>query len=375
MCATVSLGGLAVGLYLALISVTLWGKIFALSTFAFSTLPLVATLACVSTLHRRRWKTFGFTLSALLALAAAGFLLVVPDGQAPVGSPVQQRFSHGQSFPRYNVANLEPEIEQINLGLHLIPFLDNLFTPEKTHRLTKLTLDLYQEMDRDPNFRALGSAMGGAYADLLGFPSYPPGHYYLYIPRSAPPGPLSAIVFLHGSAGNFKIYTWVWSQLAEQLGCVIIAPSFGFGNWDKPGGIETVRAALADAETVVKLDSRRIFLAGLSNGGLGVCAVANALPRQFCACIFISPVMTGAIVTDPAFQTAWKGRPMLILTGEDDERIPVDYVRKNAQILRAGSVNVDLETYPGEDHFLIFSQRQSVLQKIAAWMQAPLAQP
>jgi dipeptidyl aminopeptidase/acylaminoacyl peptidase len=181
---------------------------------------------------------------------------------------------------------------------------------------------------------------------------------------------LPAIVFLHGSVGNFKVYTWVLAELAEELGCVIIAPSFGFGMWDRPEGVGLVRDALADAGTLVTLDSGRLWLAGLSNGGLGVSQVANAMSERFRGCILVSPVISDAVANSADFQKKWAGRPMLVLTGEDDERVPVSTVRAQTESLRSGGVNVRFVTYAGEDHFLLFSRRQSVLKEIVGWLRA-----
>ena len=360
--------GLSASLVWFLVSVTPWGTWLALLGAALAILPLALRRRHTRPEHRRRWTWIGVGLGTFVAIIGTGLLVATPTGRPPQDSPVQQHFVGGSAFPRFSVANVVPEIEQLNLGLQLLPFGDGLLTRDRARRLASFTTDYYRQMDRDPDFRSLGSAMGGAYADLLGG-SYPAGHYYLYFPRSAPPGPRPAIVFLHGSAGNFKVYTWIWSRLAEQLGCVIIAPSFGFGFWDRPEAVETVRRALADAQTVVTLDPRRLFLAGLSNGGLGVSRVAAAMPGAFCGCILISPVLADAMTDDPEFQRKWAGRPMLFLTGEVDDRVPVDYVRERVRRLHTGGVLTTLVTYPGEDHFLFFSQRDPVLQAIARWMQ------
>lgn len=332
-----------------------------------SLLPLVLRFRRTKPSLVRCWNRLALSLLLMAVAVFAGLLLSSPTGQSAPGSAVRQRFTGGKAFPRFSIPNLVPEVEQLNLGLHLMPIADRLFTTARAQRLAAFTVEYHRQMELDPAFHDLGSAMGGAYADLLGY-SYPAGHYYLYVPRSAPPGPLPAIVFLHGSAGNFKVYTWIWSQLAEQLGCVIIAPSFGFGFWDRPGGVETVQRALADAQKIIELDPRRIHLAGLSNGGLGVSHVADSMPAQFCDCIFISPVMADAVIGSDEFHKKWAGRPILVLSGEDDERVPVEYVRARVRSLSAGGVDVRLVTYPKEDHFLFFSQRNAILQEIANWL-------
>ncbi len=248
-----------------------------------------------------------------------------------------------------------------------MPYPDSLFTRQQMRRVSPFTLALYREMDRDPDFWQLGSAMGGAYADVFGQP-FDTGHYYLYVPRNRLPGALPAILLLHGSAGNFKAYTWAWAKLAETRGCVIVAPSFGFGDWTQPGGERAALAALEDASKWVEIDASRVYLAGLSNGGLGISLLARRAPQRYRGLIYLSPVMPPDILDQPEFQAAWKGRPVLVVTGEADERIPLRYVTERAQRLMDGGVAVTYRTYPGEDHFLFFSQLDDVLRHISAWL-------
>jgi pimeloyl-ACP methyl ester carboxylesterase len=248
-----------------------------------------------------------------------------------------------------------------------MPYLDRLLTVERSRRWAAVGSEIYQAVEHDPDFRQLGSAMGWAYADLLGQP-FDVGHYYLYVPKDRPAGPLPAVIFLHGSAGNFKAYTWLWSKLAEKQKFVVIAPSFGFGNWRRPGGLEAILAALDDAAAKVELDANEIYLAGLSNGGLGVSQAAGAAAERFHGLILISPVMANEIVDRPDFQARWRDRPMLFITGQLDERVSVGYVEGRVATLKAGGVRVTSRIYPDEDHFLIFSQAEAVFEVIAAWL-------
>jgi len=369
LCGCLTFLGSAMPLWLLLHATTAWGRWGACGGLALTGLPV--TLALHHTQRHKRslwgWISGGLTLAALAILT--GVLLATPSGDAGPDSPVSQRFTTGARFPRYTISNIVPEIEQINLGFTVMPYLDAIFTHEQAGRVKGFTLDLYREMERDPDFRALGSAMGWAYADLFGQP-YDAGHYYLYIPRNRPATPLPAIVFLHGSMGNFKTYTWVWSSLAEELGCVIIAPSFGFGNWREPGGTDAILKALADAQTVVELDETRLYLAGLSNGGLGVSLLADGAPERFRGLIFISPVMATEVVDQATFQSAWAGRPVLIVTGQADERVPAAYVTERARRLERGGVAVKFIVYPEEDHFLFFAQHERVIADVSRWLRA-----
>ena len=309
-----------------------------------------------------------------IGLGGAGFFLALvlaaPYGVASAGSPIQQYHSQGGQFQRYSPFNLIPESEQVSLGFLLMTFLDPYLTAGQTARVAPITLAHYEAMAADENFQALGSSMRLAYAGLFGLP-VPQDHYFLYTPANAGDDPLPAIIFLHGSAGNFKSYSWIWSTLAEQEGYIIIAPSYGFGNWDAAGAA-AVDQALADAQIHTNIDPTHIYLAGLSNGGRGVSRLAASQPDQYRGLIFLSPVFDGAFLDNPAFAAAWADRPVLILSGADDRRIPESYVWERADRLAAAGLNVSSTIFPGEDHFLIFSQPDAVMAEIAAWLAVPL---
>lgn len=305
-------------------------------------------------------------IAFLLVILATAVFLQTPSGGPGPNSPVQQRYVRGGGYGRFTLSNIIPETEQINLGFTLMPYVDPLLTVEQSRRVSQFTMDLYRDMEQDPNFHELGSAMNLAYAELWGRP-FDEGHYYLYVPQNAPETPLPAIIFLHGSAGNFKAYTWVWSKLAEAEGFVIIAPSYGFGNWNTAGA-KTVLQAINDAKQQVNIDENQIYLAGLSNGGLGVSQLAQMAPELFQGLIFLSPVMDTNIVDSAPFQAAWANRPMLVISGEIDKRIPLSYVEQRITNLEHGNINVTTHIYPNEDHFLVFSQPEHVMQTVAEWL-------
>jgi hypothetical protein len=151
-----------------------------------------------------------------------------PSGRAPGGAAVQHRYVGGRDgFRRYALGNLFPENDQFALGFHLVPAMDPLFTRKQARMLSGLTASIYTELEADAAFHALGSVMPEAYDELWGLP-FDRGHYYLYVPpRLDRSVPQPALVFLHGSGGNFKAYTRLLSKLADELGVILIAPSYG----------------------------------------------------------------------------------------------------------------------------------------------------
>jgi pimeloyl-ACP methyl ester carboxylesterase len=78
--------------------------------------------------------------------------------------------------------------------------------------------------------------------------------------------------------------------------------------------------------------------------------------------------MATNIVDSVPFQAAWADRPVLVISGENDKRIPISYVKQRIANLEQGSVHVTTAIYPNEDHFLVFSQPESVMQTVAKWL-------
>jgi predicted esterase len=149
---------------------------------------------------------------------------------------------------------------------------------------------------------------------------------------------------------------------------VVIAPSFGFGNWLRPQAVSSVLAALDDAATLVEIDQEQVFLAGISNGGLGVSQLGAAAPERFAGLLFLSPVMATHLLESGTFLENWTGRPVLVLTGKADERVPYEYVQHHVRLLEGAGVSVTENAYPGEDHFLFFSRPEDILDDASEWL-------
>lgn len=319
----------------------------------------------------RLWPQWAGGLGCLCwAGLTVWLVMLAPDGHLPEGARIQHRYTEGKwGFQRQALGNLLPELDQFLLGFKVVPLIDRYFTFEQSRKVSGWTAEIYRELEADADFHALGSVMPHAYSDLW-FSRSGQGHSFLYVPpglRRDVPAPV--LVFLHGSGGNFKAYPWLLSQIADELGFVLICPSYGMGDWTSADSSKVVDAALADAKKVVKLDGGKMHLMGLSNGGKGLGHVGRDVGEKFVSLTFISPVFEVRSLINPLFIKNWQDKSIHIITGAEDDRVPVQSVRDGANLMKANGGQVTLRIVPEADHFLLFSHRQAVIAQLKEWLE------
>ncbi|MFT3764451.1 MAG: hypothetical protein QM820_02875 [Minicystis sp.] len=326
-------------------------------------LALVPALA-LRRLEGRGSGTAGAAAAAVAALSLGAAAWRAPPGTGGPQASVRSRYTAEHPYPRLSVANLVPEIDQLEFGSYLMPALDPILDVRGATRVRSLFLSLYRPMEADPEYRALGSVMHYAYTDVDS------GHLYEYVPPRAPGERLPVLLFLHGSLGNFKAYFYLLRRFADAERFILVCPSFGIGDWSHDGGVEAVERARALAIGELQGDPARVVLMGLSNGGTGVSRAAARDPRAYAGLVFLSAVMEPMVLGSDAFTAGWKGRPVLLIHGAADDRISEPYARRAAALMVALGVRLTTHVYPGEDHFLLFSKPDEVLADLKAFVHA-----
>lgn len=310
-------------------------------------------------------------LGGLLPLALLLFTvpaLMAPRGTGADDGHVQSCFLHDKgTFPAFSPWNIIPEMDQIKVGTSIIPLGDPHVDFAKTKRVRSLVLPVYEEMEKDADFLELGSVLGMGYRELFRL-EFRTGHYYVSLPKEPVTGRLPCIVFLHGMGGNWKSYLWVLSKISTRHKCAIIAPTFGLGNWDKPGSDDFVVSVAKEALATLPLDPENLYLTGYSNGAMGVTRAAIKGEGLFKGLVYLSPVTEDELFSSPGFLEHYRGRNVLFLHGGRDRRIPRDFVEGTAAILRRHGVNVRLKIYDQEDHFLLFSQQEAVIADLVGFL-------
>jgi hypothetical protein len=165
--------------------------------------------------------------------------------------------------------------------------------------------------------------------------------------------PKRGIIFLHGYGGNFTLQCWLMAHAGERIGAITVCPSTGpSGDWWSPQGTVILH------QTLTYLQQRgveQIYLAGLSNGGIGASRLAQRFESDLAGLILISGADPDAPITR---------LPVLVVQGKYDERIPMEVAERYVTAAGAASTYLLLEG----DHFVLLRQADRVQGAIADWI-------
>ena len=373
-----ALAALPLSLYLLIEGRTLGGRVDGGLLASLLLLPPAIWL------RRRRRNAFtrglaGTLITSTLTLAILAVGLALPRPVPPPPRNVKQPASYqpgicgGRAYSRFVgssgkvvglLSNLLPEVEHVALAQRVLGRLDGEFSQEQLDRAAEALFRTYQAMDREESLGGLDSSLVLAYASAAGA-DFLPVHYFLYVPRSRRAAPMPVLVFLHDLPGNLKAYMWALSRLGEQVGCVVVAVTLTGRRaaWDQPRNIRSVLAALDDASKLVDTDAHRVLLAGSGRGAAGAAAVFRSASDRFCALALIAPCPE-----ETCDLSAARGRPVLLLCGQADRRLPTEVARHWAAQLRSTGLNVQEFHLPSQDRFLFFTAANETVSVLAEWV-------
>jgi len=95
---------------------------------------------------------------------------------------------------------------------------------------------------------------------------------------------------------------------------------------------------------------------------------AASARRRWRSLILVSPVFDQAAWRDPGFARRNAGRPVLVLSGGRDDRVPPDYVESNVAGLADVGAIVTSECEAAANHFLFFSHRDWLQARVGEWL-------
>ena len=79
--------------------------------------------------------------------------------------------------------------------------------------------------------------------------------------------------------------------------------------------------------------------------------------------------MESHLINSTSFQSALPKLPFLILHGTSDRRIPFRFILQSISIMEKAGANIELRSWEGEDHFLMFHQRHDLKSVLVPWIQ------
>lgn len=137
------------------------------------------------------------------------------------------------------------------------------------------------------------------------------------------------VVCLHGFGFTGEEYLERWrSRLGEDY--VLACPTYPSGAWFTRRAEELVLETIRQAERRYHIDSDRVFLTGLSNGGIGAWLIGMHHAPLFAG---IAPMASGLDDVLMPFLANLRSTPVYIIHGEKDQVMPVDLSRSIAREL------------------------------------------
>lgn len=238
---------------------------------------------------------------------------------------------------------LFPEADGCHLAAQLIQLRGGL-PDEEGPRFHAILREAYARADADA--RALPTPAIDTYLHLQS-----PASFDTVVISRDIVKPEAALIFLHGYAGNFYVYCAEAAAAAAQANMLTVCPSVTQqGAWWNEAGEQTFRATL---RYLKGRGMKRVYLAGLSNGGAGASVIAPRHTKDLSGLILISGV--GANRPPPL--------PTLVIQGSRDRMMRASRARAYA----AHSAQARYRELSG-GHLIFLSQHQRVRSLIAEFL-------
>jgi predicted esterase len=276
---------------------------------------------------------------AILLLTASVRILFPPSG-----SQMNLIILPGPSSPRL-LTRVFDEQDIVLFGAKIAPSVGFVSSREYKDLIPQLA-HTYQKMRKERV-----TPLSPTLTTYLGW-QHPSGFDALIANPSAG-NPETGIIFLHGFGGNFTLQCWLIAEAGRHMGAITLCPSTDpSGQWWKDEGTSILHESINDLK---QRGIKRIYLAGLSNGGIGSSRLADRFKNELAGLILISGADPNAAMT---------GLPVLVISGRNDERIPIALIEQYVSVAGPDATYVPFDG----DHFLLLKQTEQVQETITDWI-------
>lgn len=162
--------------------------------------------------------------------------------------------------------------------------------------------------------------------------------YALYVPAGHDPrAPLPLVLCLHGFGftGDTALLRWQ-PRLGERY--LIACPTHPQAQWWTPESEALAVAVIEDVSSKYLVDSDRVFLTGMSNGGVGALWIGARQAERFAG---VAPMAASFEADWYPLLARFKSTPLYIIHGSRDQVMPVAVIRDVvAELRRLGAAVV-----------------------------------
>ena len=174
--------------------------------------------------------------------------------------------------------------------------------------------------------------------------------FWTYLPKATPPAtgwPL--LVFLHGSGERGTDLELVKKHGPPKLAGTrpelesfyMLAPQCPLGRWWDTASVKDLIDQTVASQSV---DSKRIYIAGISRGGFATWTLLREHPG------FIAAALPICGAGDPASVSRFKSVPIWAFHGDKDEAVPVQRSIEMVEALKKVNGNIKFTLYPDTGH-------------------------
>jgi poly(3-hydroxybutyrate) depolymerase len=155
--------------------------------------------------------------------------------------------------------------------------------------------------------------------------------YALYVPADyRPEDPYPLMVCLHGAGFTGDAYLERWqARLKDRY--ILACPTLKQGEWWTRTAERLVMATIRTVSDQYHVDPDRIFLTGMSNGGIGAYLIGAHHASRFAAVV---PMASGLDDVLMPFLQNYRHTPLYIIHGQHDEVMPVRLSRAVVDMLK-----------------------------------------
>ena len=157
-------------------------------------------------------------------------------------------------------------------------------------------------------------------------------HYALSVPVSYQPGKgYGLVVCLHGAGFSGEAYLERWqNRLGDDY--LLVCPTYPSGAWFTRQAEELVLAVIERVQAQYHVDPDRVFLTGMSNGGIGTWLIGMHHAQRFAG---LAPMASGLDGVLMPFLANLRTTPVYIIHGAKDQVMPVELSRTISRELAA----------------------------------------